>query len=339
MVARLSHQHALFKIDNAAVFDDIEEATRGTKFASSIAPFKRAKNGRDALLALKEQHAGKAMWDAEAKRCTDFMLNRKFTGGTSMTLDRFLSVHRQCYVNLERCAENIDIEIPNERTRVGYLIDNIEVADADVKAAIASIKLDDGPGGLRTNFERAVALLVPVDPSNKRRGTKRPGAEAEISATGVKQSVGPNTGVEIRYYKKEEYNKLSKEEQDELRELRKKRKPNPSSRGGNNNSTANNARFRASVVNAVKQQLLEEEKKKNSTIQAIAGILKNSNGTSTATATTAAASAVGATKKVEINTDANETCEVAATKLYGLINSLNSNGKSARKSGKALKQG
>jgi hypothetical protein len=68
-----------------------------------------------------------------------------------------------------RCAENIEIEIPNERTRVGYLIDNIEVADADVKAAIASIKLDDGPGGLRTNFERAVALLVPVDPSNNRR--------------------------------------------------------------------------------------------------------------------------------------------------------------------------
>lgn len=338
MIARLSHQHALFKVDNAAVFDDIEEATRGTKFASSIAPFKRTKNGRGALLALKDQHAGKAMWDGEAKRCTDFMLNRKFTGGTSMTLDRFLSVHRQCYVNLERCAENIDIEIPNERTRVGYLIDNIEVADADVKAAIASIKLDDGPGGLRTNFERAVALLVPVDPSNKKRGTKRAGAEAEISAAGVKQSVGPNTGVEIRYYKKEEYNKLSKEEQDELRELRKKRKTNPSKRT-NSPPTANNARFRASVVNAVKQQLLEEEKKKNSAIEAIAGILKTSNSTGTAAATTAAASAVGANKRVNINEGANETCEVAAAKLYGLINSFNSHGKSTQKSGKALKQG
>jgi hypothetical protein len=97
MIARLSHQHALFKVDNAAVFDDIEEATCGTKFASSIAPFKRTKNGRGALLALKDQHAGKAMWDAEAKRCTDFM-NHMFTGGTSMTLDRFLSIHRQCYV-------------------------------------------------------------------------------------------------------------------------------------------------------------------------------------------------------------------------------------------------
>jgi hypothetical protein len=134
-----------------------------------------------------------------------------------------------------------------EHQEVGYLIDNIEVADADVKAAIVSIKLDDGPGGLRTNFEHAVALLVPVDPSNKKRGTKRAGAEAEISATGVKQSFGPNTVVEICYYKKEEYNKLSKEEQDELRELRKKRKPNPFKRT-NNSSNANNAQFRASVV-------------------------------------------------------------------------------------------
>jgi len=144
--------------------------------------------------------------------------------------------------------------------------------------------------------------------------------------------------VEIRYYKKEEYNKLSKEEQDELRELRKKRKTNPSKRT-NSPPTVKNARFRASVVNAVKQQLLEEEKKKNSAIEAIAGILKTSNSTGTAAATTAAASAVGANKRVNINEGANETCEVAAAKLYGLINSFNSHGKSTQKSGKALKQG
>ena len=63
MIGRLSHSHALFRDDNAAVFDDIETATRGTKFAPSIAPFKKARNGRAAFLALKEQHAGKAMWD------------------------------------------------------------------------------------------------------------------------------------------------------------------------------------------------------------------------------------------------------------------------------------
>ncbi len=130
MVARLAHRHPLFKTDNNAVFNDIEEATRGTKYASSIAPFKHQKNGLGALFALKDQHAGAAMWDAEAKRSKDFLLNRKFTGGTSMSLDRYMGIHRQCYVNLERCAENNDLKLPNERTRVGYLIDNIEVANA-----------------------------------------------------------------------------------------------------------------------------------------------------------------------------------------------------------------
>jgi spore germination protein YaaH len=156
----------------------------------------------------------------------------------------------------------------------------------DVKAAIASIKLDDGPGGLCTNFERAVALLVPVDPANKRRGTKR--SEAEISAAGVKQRVGPEAGVEIRYYKAEEYKKLSKEEQEELRELCKKRKTNPNSSHNNcSGQNTNDAKFPASVVNAVKKQMLEEEKTKNSTIEAIAGILKKSSVSSVAPDTVA----------------------------------------------------
>jgi hypothetical protein len=54
MVARLSHGHGLFRDDNAAVFDDIEEAVRGTKFHASIAPFRRAKDGRGAYMALKQ---------------------------------------------------------------------------------------------------------------------------------------------------------------------------------------------------------------------------------------------------------------------------------------------
>jgi hypothetical protein len=97
----------LFRDDNASVFDDIEEATRGTKYASSISPFKRRKDGRAAFLALKEQHAGQAHWDKEAKLANDFLLNRKFVGGSGMSLERFLSLHRQMIVTLQNCAENI----------------------------------------------------------------------------------------------------------------------------------------------------------------------------------------------------------------------------------------
>ena len=115
MIARLSHTHGLFRDDNASVFDDIEVATRGTKFAPTIAPFKRSRDCRGAFLALKKQHAGAAMWDKEVREWQDFLLNRKWTGGTNFTLDRFLSQHRAAYVSLQRCAENVQVEVPNER--------------------------------------------------------------------------------------------------------------------------------------------------------------------------------------------------------------------------------
>ena len=61
--------------------------------------------------------------------------------------------------------------IPDERTRVGYLIDTIECSYADVCVAIAAIRLDDTLTVLRNYFDRTVTLLIPVDPvGNKTEG-------------------------------------------------------------------------------------------------------------------------------------------------------------------------
>jgi hypothetical protein len=272
MIARFSHNHGLFREDNAAVFDDIEEAMLGSKFAASIAPFKRAKNGRAAYMALKEQHAGHAIWDEEARKCKDFLLKRKFTGGTSTTLNRFMARHRQAFVTLQRCAENIQV------------IDNIEVSDAEVRAAISSIKLDDSPTGLRESFERAVAFLLPLDPVARKSKNKR--AQAEISDTELKQSRGPKTGVDLRYYKLAEWKKLSDEEKAEVRELREQKNSKRARTGGKGNcgspQTSVSAKFRASLVKAVTKEIREEEEKQRTAIDAIAGILKSSGAVSAA---------------------------------------------------------
>ena len=100
MVHRFSHTHALFAYDNAKVFDDLELAIRNMKYASSIAPFKRAKDGRGGFLALKAQHAGPAMWDAQQRNDFDFLLNRKFTNGGTITLERFLAQHCSAFTSL-----------------------------------------------------------------------------------------------------------------------------------------------------------------------------------------------------------------------------------------------
>ncbi len=39
MIARMSHTHPLFKVDNGAVFKLIKNSVRGTAIAASIAPF------------------------------------------------------------------------------------------------------------------------------------------------------------------------------------------------------------------------------------------------------------------------------------------------------------
>ena len=103
-------------------------------------------------------------------------------------------------------------------------MENIENNDADLRAAVASIKMDDKPEGLRENFERAVAILIPTDPVVRK---KKKRTQAEISAVSdtpiphrkkKKRSKG-RTGVELRYYKYGEFKKLTEAQKEELAKL------------------------------------------------------------------------------------------------------------------------
>ena len=95
---------------------------------------------------------------------------------------------------------------------------------------MASVKMDNGPHGLRNNFKRAVSHLLPYDPVAKKRamGIKHGSAlislaEAEnrpittIAANDSKPSIG-KTGVHLRYHKHHEYRKLTQEQHHELSE-------------------------------------------------------------------------------------------------------------------------
>jgi hypothetical protein len=86
MIACMSHTHPLFKGDNGAVFELIETAVRGTAVAALIAPFRRERNGRNAIIAIRAQHAGKDLWDKLAKEAEMILQTRKWSGTTNVTL-------------------------------------------------------------------------------------------------------------------------------------------------------------------------------------------------------------------------------------------------------------
>ena len=68
MIARDTHSHPLFLVDNKAVFHLLEEATRNTAYAPSLAFFFAKKHdGCGAYFAIMSQYAGEDKWLAEVK--------------------------------------------------------------------------------------------------------------------------------------------------------------------------------------------------------------------------------------------------------------------------------
>lgn len=225
LINRAKHNHALFRDDNAKVYYYLEEASRTTSFAASIKPFQRSKNGRGAFLALVSQYAGEDKWRAELKKQDDLLHNRKWKGNTNLSLDRFISQHRNAFVSMTQCAEHVPFQLPNSLSRVNYLLDAIECNDHALQASIALVRNDDGPTGKMNDFEKTSSFLLPNCPVSKKRnqsGTKRSfGATvSEIDAKTIRTGVGKSTGVALRFHTKKEYAALSKEEKDELREHR-----------------------------------------------------------------------------------------------------------------------
>ena len=67
------------------------------------------------------------------------------------------------------CSRHVVYQLPNEHTRICYLLDAIEWNDPPLQAAIANIEDDKGDGtianpGKRNDFELAVSYLLPKDP-------------------------------------------------------------------------------------------------------------------------------------------------------------------------------
>jgi hypothetical protein len=133
----LDHDHPVFDDDNHAIFDMLHDSLQGTK-----------KDGRKAWLALLNQHAGQDRWDAEVKRENAFLTSHIWKGNGNVTLAKHAAKHRNSYISLETCALHVAYQLPNERTRVKYLLNSIRGCnDPGVQARIANIEGDDLPTG------------------------------------------------------------------------------------------------------------------------------------------------------------------------------------------------
>jgi hypothetical protein len=218
---RLSHTHALFKVDNAEVFDIIEQGVRGSDIAPTIAPYRKRRDGRGALKAIVDQHAGARVWDDMVKSAKDILSGtRKWTGTTAFTIAQHCNVHRKAFIALGEAQDHVPVQIPDERTRVTNLMDSFETVDPTVLAALSSVRQDELIK--RVNFEATVSFLIqscPVAAKQKKKGvtfeTNVSAADAASGNTPKKPTVG-TSGVQLRYYKKEDFAKLTPPQRKEV---------------------------------------------------------------------------------------------------------------------------
>ena len=273
LIARLSHTHPLYKTDNAKVYSALEEATRSTAYSSTVKAFSRRRDGRAAWKALVSSHAGADKWELLQKENTKWLLNTKWNGRV-YSLEKFCNQHRSRFVNLEEAQNHVDFQLPTEHTRVGYLLDNIENADADLRAAIANIR--QNVNNTRTGFESAIAVLLPVDPYLKQRktfpkGNSTTGANVSSALSSAKSDqsnagIG-KTGVDLRFHTEPEYVKLNPAQKEELYQWRSSQNGKKFSsderkkRKSTGRPTAPSGSSEKTLKSAIKSALAQEKKK------------------------------------------------------------------------------
>ena len=99
------------------------------------------------------QYAGKDKWESEIKQQDNLLHTWQWKGQSNFPLEGFIAQHQNAFISMQQCANHVEYQLPNEHTRVGYLLEGIVCPDAGLHYAMASIQTDDGVDGMWNNFE------------------------------------------------------------------------------------------------------------------------------------------------------------------------------------------
>ena len=225
LVLYAAHAGASYKADNATVFRLIQNAVADTSHISSIKPYQRTRDGRKAYEALVLHNMGNSKWEKVVEEAESMVTTRIFNGKNARyPLKSHIVKHQEAHNDFVRAAQFTQFAPPSEHTRVRRLLSSIQSNDSALVAAKTTILADMAK---RDDFEMASDFLLLAAPTklvnNSRNhriaALKRGrGGGGKYSGTGDKGK----TGVEDRYYKRDEFHRLNDAQKAELQEMRQK---------------------------------------------------------------------------------------------------------------------
>jgi hypothetical protein len=228
ITARADHASPQYRIDNAKVFELLNEAVTEHKHVKTwIKPFADARDGRGAWAAFKAHYRGSSELEAIEAAAEKRLATLIYRGEKPRyNFETHVSSHRKSHQELEKATGQ---EMPGTQ-KVRRLLHSLQAPS--MAAAIATIKAIDT---LRSDFDGSVNYLRAFLSNNTEhdvRNVSGISGKRKARANQIKSSFDkkkgktnhPSAGKGLdRYYKPEEWRNLSKETKEKIIELRKKR--------------------------------------------------------------------------------------------------------------------
>jgi hypothetical protein len=246
MIQRARHSGNAFQQDNRLVRTMLRTVFHGGPGWNWISSFSRSNNGRAAYLAIKSHYLGEA-FQSRIRAAADKVLDGTFFDGKArtFTFERYCERLNNAFTDLEQSGETVDTE---QKIRIflrGIIDPTLEAAKNQVLATTA----------LRETFESAVNYVAQFADRKASLDTNRSrnlssiqmqrGRNADVAGRGRGRGgrFGPGRGrsngrlanrvaraqnrstntITDRYYSPEEWNRLSPEDQQRVRDLRTQR--------------------------------------------------------------------------------------------------------------------
>ena len=184
---------------------------------ASITRCQQTCNEHELYLSLVTRNMGSSKWEKLTETAEAIFSSRIWNGkNTRYPIKIHIARHREAYNDLERASHHIMYVPPNETSRVRYLLNSIQTNDPMTCSEKTTIQAN---ATNKNNFEEAADFIIITAPKDTVQ--KRP---HNISGLGSKRNQSykkgkirtvPTTGVELRFYKKDEWRNLSQEQKDE----------------------------------------------------------------------------------------------------------------------------
>jgi hypothetical protein len=227
IVTRAAHVEPHFNIDNARVYELLNEAVTEHKHVKTwIAPYARTRDGRGAWFAFKAHYRGSSELEAIETTAEHRLDNLVYRGEKPRyNFETHVSMHRKSHLELEKATGQL---IPGQ-TKVRRLLKSLQVPNMAIP--VATIRAQDV---LRLDFDAAVnylrSFLASSDPETRTVASaetkKRPGNIKKGGGFAKKPKKSRDSSGDKaldRYYTSQEWWKLDKDVRDKIIAMRKKR--------------------------------------------------------------------------------------------------------------------